>query len=809
MKPRLVVQIFTLSALLLASPVAHANSRRGLIEGLFERFLGLDDASQRARKVEAPNSTPSPQQAARAPSQPQSYEQAVRNGEIWPRLIDEAADPFAKVGKGGLFYSLRTRDLVKTQGQAEALEKTHKLLYTQGRVGAAIIGEKGAGKTQIVESIEYAFRMAAKNDPGAKESFVIRINTSNINFRSAESFASEVQALRASPEFQKAGKVVFYFDNLSPFQKSEGLFDAYLDILNRAKAQGQDVRFILESDPLTYREISKGSNFAQRINSVFVRETPELEELVQATKLRHMIDKQAPQNLKYDAAVSDQSIASLVRWLKRYAPGDGIAQKALDAIDEARAAQEAFMRTDFIHLTDEVTDSLKTDLQYLQERLAKVQKMPNGANARRLKEELPETIATTRTRIEEAEKEYRELIKLRKRRDEILALQNQATGNEAAALKKELKTVEAQLMRVSDRRLAIEVSRITGAPLSQILEFTGRMSLKQFRRLLDKEIIGQSEYKEALMECADRIINVMSGGRPPHKNRSLCNILAYGPPGTGKTHGAALLQELADGFMLIPGAEYSEAHNVGLLLGATPGYVGSETGGQLINHILQRPRSVIVIDEINNADARLVNYVSGAMDPGIGSDTLSRVKQVEFYDTTFIVTTNAGQHIIDASKFSDDEIKKLLQNDSPYFTDAFLSRFDRIVQVPKTSGDENIGILEKFLRILNGKPEFMDLEISVDLTEAAKRAIVDHVEKETSGTGRDVRNQVDRQVKDRAKPLLAEAKNLISDPAKEALDQGQYIDDATGNVVKLRVRPGDALELDVDEAGNFVFRVLE
>ncbi|MBQ6906988.1 MAG: AAA family ATPase, partial [Clostridia bacterium] len=447
--------------------------------------------------------------------------------------------------------------------------------------------------------------------------------------------------------------------------------------------------------------------------------------------------------------IHDNALITAATLSDRYITDRFLPDKAIDLVDEACA----LVKTELDSMPTEL-DEISRKIMQLEIEQAALKKETDKISIEHL-EEIQKEIAENKDKFNEMkskwENEKAEISKVQKVREEIEITNHEIEKaernydlNKAAELKygklpelqKQLEFAESEaekmtadntLLRdkVTDEEIAKIISRWTGIPLSKLME-SEREKLLRLEGILHKRVIGQNE---AVKKVSDAILRSRAGIQNP--NRPIGSFLFLGPTGVGKTELAkTLAQTLFDtekNIVRIDMSEYMEKYSVSRLIGAPPGYVGYEEGGQLTEAVRRKPYSVVLFDEIEKAHPDVFNILLQVLDDGIITDSQGRT--VDFKNTVIILTSNIGSNYILEGISNDGEISENAKESvnnllKQHFRPEFLNRLDEIVFYKPLTKDEITKVMDLMLE--NLKQRLHDKHISLELTDYAKEYIIEN-----------------------------------------------------------------------------------
>jgi ATP-dependent Clp protease ATP-binding subunit ClpB len=543
-------------------------------------------------------------------------------------------------------------------------------------------------------------------------------------------------------EITKAqGEIILFIDEIHTMVgagKAEGAMDAG-NMLKPMLARGE-LHCIGATTLDEYRKhIEKDAALERRFQTVLVNE-PSVEDTISILRgLRERYE------LHHKVHIQDAALVAAAQLSHRYISDRFLPDKAIDLIDEAAAK----LRTEMESMPEEL-EGLERRLMQLEierEALRKEKDQPSKERLASLQKEMAELKNQRDTLKAQWDSEKGELGEIQKRRE---ALEASRTEMERAQrqndlrkvaelqygkipeLEKELKELEGKAGNNKGQRLLQEevtpdevaeiVSRWTGVPVSRLMEGE-KEKLLRLDQILHERVIGQDE---AVQTVADAVIRARSGLKDP--KRPIGSFIFLGPTGVGKTELArALAESLFDSeenIVRIDMSEYMEKHAVARLIGAPPGYVGYEEGGQLTEAVRRRPYSVILFDEIEKAHHDVFNVLLQILDDGRLTDSQGRT--VDFKNTIIIMTSNIGSpHLIeeasDSGEIPDSVRKKVMNELRAHFRPEFLNRVDDIVLFKPLTLSEIKKIVELQLKLL--RQRLADRHIELELTDAAEEFI--------------------------------------------------------------------------------------
>jgi len=676
-------------------------------------------------------------------------------------------------------------------GREEEIRRVIQVLSRRTKNNPVLIGEAGVGKTAIVEGLGQ--RIANGDVPQPlknKRLLALDLGALVAGTKYRGEFEDRLKALMKEIK-EAGGEIILFIDELHTIigaGAAEGAVDAS-NMLKPALARGE-LRCVGATTLNEYhKHIEKDAALERRFQQVYVGE-PSVEDTISI--LRGLKEKY---EIHHGVKIKDSALVAAATLSNRYISGRFLPDKAIDLIDEAASR----IRIEIDSMPEEIDElerrilqieierqalkkekdpSSKEKLEKLNRELADLKEKSAGLKGQWQKEkELIDAMNTLKEKedtlkIEEqsaerrgdleraAEIRYGQLIELNKELDRL--------GKQLAEIQKKKKMLKEE---VDEEDVAEVVSKWTGIPVAKMLEGDVERLIKM-ESVLSKRVVGQDH---ALRVVSDTIRRARAGIQ--EATRPLGSFIFLGPTGVGKTELARALAEFLfdseKAMVRLDMSEYMEKHTVSRLIGAPPGYVGYEEGGQLTEAVKRRPYTIVLLDEIEKAHPDVFNILLQILDDGRLTDGQGRT--VDFRNTLIIMTSNIGSQVI--KDFAQDyeamerEVKKIMES---HFRPEFLNRIDEIIIFRPLSKEAILKIVDLQLGLLRKRLE--ERKIGVELTPKAKQALAAKGFDPVYG----------------ARPLKRTIQQEIQNPLAMKILAGE-------------VKEGATVKIDVNEKDEFVF----
>lgn len=665
----------------------------------------------------------------------------IRQGQKVTSDNPDEEDVLKKYGRD-LTEEAREGKMDPIIGREDEIRHTIRILSRRTKNNPVLIGEPGVGKTAVVEGL--AQRIVKQDVPDSlKDVMIFSLDMGSLLAGAKYRGEFEERLKKVLDRVEASdGQIIMFIDELHLIVgagKTDGAMDAS-NIMKPELSRGR-IRVIGATTLNEYREyIEKDGALERRFQKVMVQE-PSVEDTISI--LRGIKEKY---EIHHGIRISDQAVIAAATLSDRYISDRYLPDKAIDLMDEAAAmvrtqidsmpAEIDDERRRILQLQIEITALQKEDDDYSKERLEHLEeerkelqdhyneafiKWQNNKKMIERVNELKTQLDDVRHQIEEAERNYdfERLSELKygtlPQLETELDKAQEEVENNRSMLKEE----------VGEEEIAEVVSKWTGVPVARLVE-SEREKILKMPELLHQRVIGQDEAVQAVSEA---ILRARSGLKDV--NRPIGSFLFLGPTGVGKTELAKALSEAMfddeRAMIRIDMSEYMEKYSVSRLIGAAPGYVGYDQGGQLTEAVRRKPYSVILFDEIEKAHPDVFNILLQVLDDGRLTDNQGRT--VDFKNTIIIMTSNIGSHqllegLSDDGEISEEtrvEVKDLLKQ---HFRPEFLNRIDDIVLFKPLSKKEIFAIIDLIVKDINRRLENRKIEIVLD--EDAKQYVLDN-----------------------------------------------------------------------------------
>ena len=666
-------------------------------------------------------------------------------------------------------------------GRDEEIRNVIRILSRKTKNNPCLIGEPGVGKTAIAEGL--ALRIAKGDVPDNlknKSVFSLDMGALVAGAKYRGEFEERLKAVLGEVKSSE-GKIILFIDELHTIVgagKTEGAMDAG-NLLKPLLARGE-LHCIGATTLDEYRKyIEKDAALERRFQPVTVPE-PTVEDTISI--LRGLKERY---EVFHGVKIHDSALISAAVLSDRYISDRFLPDKAIDLVDEACALiktemnsmpteldevrrkimqleiEEAALKKESDKLSAEHLSQIRAELAELREKFGAMKtKWENEKGAIETVQKLREEIEKTNAEIEKAENEYDLNKAAELKYGKLPALQKRLEQLEKENPQAENRTLLRNT--VTDEEIARIVSRWTSIPVQKLVEGE-REKLLKLDEILHKRVIGQ---EEAVQKVSDAILRSRAGIQDP--KRPIGSFLFLGPTGVGKTELAkALAEALFDdehNMVRIDMSEYMEKYSVSRLIGAPPGYVGYDEGGQLTEAVRRRPYSVVLFDEVEKAHSDVFNVLLQVLDDGRITDSQGRT--VDFKNTIIILTSNLGSDIIlegigqngEISESAREQVHQLLTRS---FRPEFLNRLDEIVFYKPLTKENIKGIVE--LLISDLQKRLADKQLKLEFTDKAKEFVIANGYDPVYGA-----RPLKRFLQSRVETLVAR-KILSDDPAPDTI----------------------------------------